>query len=76
MKHQDIRDRLRAVSEFRTLGRRVRNRVVHVGIHSVTIRSERTGRNRVIDYDQIVNAENETRNGCAVRALGKIVGTY
>jgi len=76
MTNGDMARRLNLISSVRTPVQGVRNELVHVGIDTVTVRSERTGRDRDIPYDQIRNAANETQNGVVVRTLAQVLGLY
>jgi len=76
MKNGEIAQRLNLVAAVRTPVQKVRNEITHVGIDTVTVRSERTGRDRDIPYDQIRNAVNESQNGVVVRTLAEILGLY
>ncbi|MDP3983747.1 MAG: hypothetical protein Q8Q52_01910 [Acidimicrobiia bacterium] len=74
MSDNEIKKRLENVLAVKTGSMGVRNEVVHVGEDRVTVRSERTARDREVTYDQLRNAANESRNGVIVRVLAQVVG--
>jgi hypothetical protein len=76
MSNSDIYKRLEFVAAVWTMARRIQNDVIALSTSSLTVRSKNTGRNRIITYDQLRNAANETRNGCVVRAVARILGLY
>ena len=71
---REIFVRLRAVHTVVTPVRGVRNRVVDLLRDAVIVRSERTGRARVIPFAHLREAATVTTNGVIVRAIASILG--
>lgn len=67
-----IAARLRLLDVIWTPTRRWRNHVVAVGDDLVTLRSEQSGEDRDITYQEIRNGT--TRNGCIVQSIRMILG--
>lgn len=72
MSDADLAARLRLLDVIWTPTRRWRNHVVAVGEGLVTLRSEQTGRDRDVTFDDIRHGT--TENGCIVRSLRAILG--
>jgi hypothetical protein len=72
MSDHELAERLRLLDVIWTPTRRWRNQVVEVGENSITVRSEQTGRDRVIPFHHI--RESTTENGCIVNSIRLILG--
>jgi len=76
MTKHEMAQRLNLIRSVWTPVQKVQNDIVHVGTDTVTVRSARTSKDRVVTYKQIRNAANETQNGVVVRTLAEILGLY
>jgi hypothetical protein len=72
MEDLEIPERLRLIEVIWTPTRRYRNRVIHVGESSVTVRSEQTERDREIPFSHI--RDGATENGYIVQSIRIILG--
>lgn len=73
MTNSEIKVRLQPIRRITTLTRPVINDLIYVGDEHLVVRSERTGKERVIPYRHIRN-EVAHANGCIADAFRAILG--
>ena len=74
MTEQAVRTALLKLDHVRTRVQGIRNDILEVGAHAVTVRSERTGTRREITFAEILNWKSGKPNSSVKRAHAHAVG--
>jgi predicted DNA binding protein len=72
MNNQEINRRLIPIRSIATLDQEVENEVVRVDADSVTVKSSRTGNERTIPFNDIVNRS--TKHGSIIDSFRQVLG--